>query len=155
MATFGWHSWRHLELYYTAPCSRRVLHTLNIRLFPDQLTYIANHAEDQVIFADRSLLAELWPLIDTMTTVRHVVVMDDGAGDVPDDARIADYEELLAAASPADFEVRDELRAAAMCYTSGTTGNPKAIRSPDRCRTYPVLWRWTGTATVGEDGATG
>src|SRR5712692_7425551 len=127
VATFGWNTARHLEVYFAAPCTGRILHTLNIRLFPEQLVYIANHAEDEVIFCDRSLLAVLWPLINEMKTVRHVVVMDDGEGDVPDDERISDYEALIAAASPAEFCVTDEQRAAAMCYTSGTTGNPKGV----------------------------
>ena len=127
VATFAWNSARHLELYFASPCSGRVLHTLNIRLFPEQLSYIVGHAEDEVIFADRSLLKLLWPLIDDMESVRHVVVMDDGAGDIPDDDRILDYEELIADAEPVDFHVDDENRAAAMCYTSGTTGNPKGV----------------------------
>jgi fatty-acyl-CoA synthase len=128
VATFAWNSARHLELYFAAPCTGRILHTLNIRLFADQLTYIANHAEDEVIFADRSLLGLLWPLIDEMKTVRHVVVIDDGVGEVPTDSRIVDYEALLSSARPADFDtVKDENRAAAMCYTSGTTGNPKGV----------------------------
>src|SRR5262249_15331551 len=109
------------------PCSGRVLHTLNIRLFPDQLTYIVNHAEDEVIFVDRSLIGLLWPLVSTFETVRHFVVMDDGKGDIPDDPRITDYEQLLRAASPVEFDVKDETQAAAMCYTSGTTGNPKGV----------------------------
>ena len=103
VATFAWNTARHLELYFAAPCSNRVLHTLNIRLFPEQLVYIANHAEDEVIFVDRSLLGLLWPLVDQMTTVRHIVVMDDGKGEVPspDGGRaLHDYEDLLAAASP-------------------------------------------------------
>ncbi len=83
VATFAWNTARHLELYFAAPCTGRVLHTLNIRLFPDQLTYIANHAEDEVIFVDKSLTALLWPLLKTFDTVRHVVVMDDGKGDDP------------------------------------------------------------------------
>jgi fatty-acyl-CoA synthase len=127
VGTFGWNSARHLELYFAVPSSGRILHTLNIRLFPDQLTYIANHAEDEAIFVDRSLLGLLWPLIDTMTTVKQVVVMDDSQADVPDDPRIRNYEELLAAAKPVDFRVTDENRAAAMCYTSGTTGHPKGV----------------------------
>ena len=130
VATFGWNSARHLELYFAAPCSGRVLHTLNIRLFPEQLTYIVNHAEDEVIFIDRSLTKLLWPLLPTFTTVRHIVVMDDGAGDQPSDAGIAelhDYETLLAAASPVEWHVEDENQAASMCYTSGTTGNPKGV----------------------------
>jgi fatty-acyl-CoA synthase len=130
VATFGWNTARHLELYFAAPCTGRVLHTLNIRLFPEQLVYIANHAEDEVIFVDRSLLALLWPLVDQLQTVRHIVVMDDGKGEVPspDGGRtILDYEDLLADASPVAFDVRDENRAASMAYTSGTTGNPKGV----------------------------
>ncbi len=99
MATFAWNTARHLELYFAAPCSNRVLHTLNIRLFPEQLTYIVNHAEDEVIFVDRSLAPLLWPLLPTFDTVKHLVVMDDGKGEVPRDANgitVHDYEGLLA-----------------------------------------------------------
>jgi fatty-acyl-CoA synthase len=133
VATFGWNTARHLELYFAAPCTGRVLHTLNIRLFPQQIIYVANHAEDEVVFVDRSLLPVLWPHIDECTTVRYVVVMDDSGGNpdapaIPDDPRIRDYEELLAAASPHPFgTVTDENSAAAMCYTSGTTGDPKGV----------------------------
>lgn len=130
VATFGWNSANHLELYFAAPCSGRVLHTLNIRLFPEQLTYIANHAEDEVLFLDRTLAAAVWPLLPTFETIRHVVVMDDGAGDVPDESpgkEIHRYEDLLAAAEPVEWHVADEWQAASMCYTSGTTGNPKGV----------------------------
>jgi fatty-acyl-CoA synthase len=128
VGTFGWNTARHLELYFAAPCTGRVLHTLNIRLFAEQLVYIANHAEDEVVFCDRSLLPALWALIDEMKTVQHVVVMDDGGeAAIPDDPRIRDYEALLEEAQPVEFRVTDEDRAAAMCYTSGTTGNPKGV----------------------------
>jgi fatty-acyl-CoA synthase len=128
VATFAWNTARHLELYFASPCSGRVLHTLNIRLFPEQLSYIVEHAEDEVIFADRSLVKTLWPLVDGFKTVKHIVVMDDGAGDVPEDDRILDYEELIAGTEPVEeFRVDDENRAAAMCYTSGTTGHPKGV----------------------------
>jgi fatty-acyl-CoA synthase len=130
VATFGWNTARHLELYFAVPCTGRVLHTLNIRLFPDQLTYIVNHAEDEVIFVDRSLIALLAPLLKTFETVKHLVLMDDGKGDVPDDLNglpLHDYEALVAAAAPVEFDIRDENRAASMCYTSGTTGNPKGV----------------------------
>src|SRR3954465_10854540 len=109
VGTFAWNTARHLELYFAAPCSGRVLHTLNIRLFPDDITYIANHAEDEVIFVDRSLLKVLWPLIDTLETVKQVIVMDDGADEeIPDDDRVRDYEALLADADPAEFPVIED-----------------------------------------------
>ncbi|MFA5775113.1 MAG: long-chain fatty acid--CoA ligase [Ilumatobacteraceae bacterium] len=130
VATFAWNTARHLELYFAAPCSGRVLHTLNIRLFPEQLTYIANHAEDEVIFVDRSLFALLAPLLPTFTTVKHIVVMDDGKGVVPesvDGMQLHDYEQLMKGTPGVEFTVTDENLAASMCYTSGTTGNPKGV----------------------------
>jgi fatty-acyl-CoA synthase len=127
VATFAWNTARHLELYFAAPCSGRVLHTLNIRLFSDQLRYIIDHAEDEVIFADRSLMKLLEPHLEDFATVRHIVVMDDGDGELPDDDRIVDYEELIGGADAATFADGDEQAAAAMCYTSGTTGNPKGV----------------------------
>jgi fatty-acyl-CoA synthase len=130
VATFAWNTARHLELYFAAPCSGRVLHTLNIRLFPNQLTYIVNHAEDEVIFVDKSLLGVLWPLVPTFETVRHLVVMDDGRGDVPsagEGPELLEYERLLHEAQPVEWDVEDENQAASMCYTSGTTGNPKGV----------------------------
>ncbi len=106
------------------------MHTLNIRLFPEQLTYVVNHSDDEEIFVDRSLLGLLAPLLATFERVRHLVSMDDGKGEVPDDLHghvLQDYEELLAAAPPVEFQIDDEHRAASMCYTSGTTGNPKGV----------------------------
>jgi fatty-acyl-CoA synthase len=144
VGTFAWNTARHLELYFGAPCSGRVLHTLNIRLFPEQVTYIVNHAEDEVIFVDKSLLGLLWPLVDTFTTVRHVVVMDDGRGELPADTKgitIHDYETLLASANPVEFHVTDENQAASMCYTSGTTGHPKGV-------VYSHRSTWLHTAGV-------
>ena len=130
VATFAWNTARHLELYFAPACTGRVTHTLNIRLFPEQLTYIVNHAADEVIFVDRSLFALLQPLLPTFTTVRHLVVMDDGKGEVPSDVpgmELHDYEALLAGTQPVEFRVTDEHAAASMCYTSGTTGNPKGV----------------------------
>ncbi|MEJ8280846.1 long-chain fatty acid--CoA ligase [Pseudonocardia spirodelae] len=130
VGTFCWNTDRHLELYLAVPCTGRVLHTLNLRLFPDQLVYVADHAHDEVVFVERSLLGLFWPHVDRIPSVRHVVVIDDGAPtEIPDDPRVLDYEELLAAAEPyaGRFVVEDENSAAAMCYTSGTTGNPKGV----------------------------
>ena len=131
VATFAWNTARHLELYFAAPCSGRILHTLNIRLFPEQLTYIVNHAEDEVIFIDTSIFPLIEPLLKTFETVKHLVFMYDGKGEIPakvDGFEVHEYESLLAAASPAQWPDRiDENQAASMCYTSGTTGNPKGV----------------------------
>ena len=128
VGTFAWNTADHLSLYWAAPCTGRILHTLNIRLFPEQLTYVVNHAEDDVVFVDRSLLGAFWKLIDSFRSVRRVVVMDDGAPtEIPDDPRIHLIEDLLADAPPVRFAIDDEYRAASMCYTSGTTGNPKGV----------------------------
>jgi fatty-acyl-CoA synthase len=136
VATFAWNTARHLELYFAVPCSGRVVHTLNIRLFPEQLVYIINHAEDRVIFVDRSLAPLLWPHLEDCPTVQHVVVMDDGRGDgpatVPAHMTVHDYETLVNAGEPVEFTIDDEYRAASMCYTSGTTGHPKGVVSTHR-----------------------
>ena len=130
VATFAWNSQRHVELYLAIPCSGRVLHTVNHRLYEEQVTFIVNDAADDVVFVDRTILPVVWPLVETFETVRHVVVMDDGGEmAVPDDPRILDYEELIAAQSdaPIQYAVEDERTAASLCYTSGTTGNPKGV----------------------------
>ena len=130
VATFAWNTARHLELYFAAPCTGRVLHTLNIRLFPEQITYIVNHAEDEVIFIDKSIFGLIAPLLSTFKTVRHLVIMDDGKGEAPssvDGFEVHDYEKLLSSAKEVDWRVTDENLAASMCYTSGTTGNPKGV----------------------------
>jgi len=94
VATFAWNSQRHLEVYLAAPCIGAVLHTLNIRLFEEQLTYVANHAEDQIVFVDDTLVPILEKVAPTFETVRHYVVMGDGdCGSLPN---ALSYEELLA-----------------------------------------------------------
>jgi fatty-acyl-CoA synthase len=130
VATFSWNTARHLELYFAPPCTGRVSHTLNLRLFPEQLSYIVNHAEDEVIFLDHSVAGLIWPLMGGFETVRHVVLMDDGAPAPDPDAigqEVHDYEDLLGAASPVDWIRVEENRAGSMMYTSGTTGNPKGV----------------------------
>ena len=130
VGTFAWNSRRHVELYLAVPCSGRVLHTVNHRLFGEQISYIVGDAADDVLFVDRSILPVVWPLVETFLTVQAVVVMDDGGdADIPADPRVLDYEELLARAPAreAEFRVDDEDTAAALCYTSGTTGDPKGV----------------------------
>jgi fatty-acyl-CoA synthase len=127
IATFAWNNQRHFELYFAIPCVGAVLHTLNIRLFEEQLTYIVNHAEDRVIFVDDSLVPVLEKLAPTFETVEHYVVMGDGdSGTLPNVLR---YEELIEQAGGGGFDYPevDERQAAALCYTSGTTGNPKGV----------------------------
>ena len=127
VGSFGWNSDNHLELYFGVPCSGRVLHTLNVRLFAEQLAYIVNHAGDEAIFCDRTVAAVLAELLPSLPDVLHIVLMDDGGDGTIDDPRVIDYEELIASAAPAEFSPIDENRAAFMCYTSGTTGNPKGV----------------------------
>lgn len=128
VGSFGWNTANHVALYFGVPCTGRVLHTLNIRLFAEQLIYTVEHAEDEVIFADRSLLPVLAQHLPRLNTVKHVVVFDDGAtNELPDDPRVLRWEDV--AGQQADFtgRVRDENTAAALCYTTGTTGNPKGV----------------------------
>ena len=132
-ATLAWNTHRHMELYYGVSGSGRVLHTLNPRLHPDQIVYIADHAEDQVMFFDMTF----WPLIQAVAgrtkTVKQWVAMTsrehmppaEQAAKVPN---LLCYEDLLAAASDTyTWPVFDENTASSLCYTSGTTGNPKGV----------------------------
>jgi fatty-acyl-CoA synthase len=151
VGTFAWNTAQHLELYLGVPCTGRVLHPLNIRLFAEQLVYVVNHAEDEVIFCDRSLAGTLFPLVPMFRTVRHIVIIDDGDGDVPPldgGPEIHDYEQLLADGARVEFRIDDENRAAAMCYTSGTTGNPKGVVYSHRSLFLHTLGAMTG-ATIG------
>lgn len=134
VGTFMWNNAEHLEAYLAVPSMGAVLHTLNIRLFPEQLVYIANHAEDQVVIVDDSLVGLLAPHLPEMTTVRHVLVAGpDAASADLDSLRTAGkevllYDDLLAGQTDVfEWPELDELDAAAMCYTSGTTGNPKGV----------------------------
>src|SRR4051794_27383601 len=138
VATFAWNSQRHLEVYYAVPCIGAVLHTLNIRLFTEQLIYVANHAEDQIVFVDDCLVPLLEKVAPKLETVRHYVIMGDGdPGSLPN---ALDYEELLAEQSPGyDYPELDDRQAAGLCYTSGTTGNPKGVLYSHRSNVLHAL----------------
>src|SRR5438128_1237008 len=133
VATLAWNNNRHLELYYAVPCMGAVLHTLNLRLFPQHLEFIINDAEDKVLFVDQSLLPLLKPLVGKIPSIKTVVLMGDGAPAQMAKsenglADMLDYEKLLAAETESyPWPKLSERMAAAMCYTSGTTGNPKGV----------------------------
>ena len=130
VGTFMWNNTEHLVAYLAVPAMGAVLHTLNIRLFPEQLTYVANHAEDHVVLVDGTLVPLLAKVLPTFETVRHVVVVngDASALQAPEGVTVHSYAELLAD-QPDEFDwpAVDENAAAAMCYTSGTTGDPKGV----------------------------
>jgi acyl-CoA synthetase (AMP-forming)/AMP-acid ligase II len=126
VGTFCWNNQGHLEAYLAVPSMGAVLHTLNIRLYPEQLAYVIDHAEDKVIIVDGSLIPLLARVFDGLKTVETVIVV--GPGDPTPLGETLDYEELLAAELPGyDWPELDERDAAGMCYTSGTTGDPKGV----------------------------
>ena len=126
IATLAWNTHRHLEAYFAVPCTGRVLHTGNVRLSSEELLYLLEHAEDQAVLVDPDLLHVLEPIRDQLPKLRHVIVLADT---VPS-TTIADavaYEELLAAQPERYDPIEiDEYEPMGLCYTSGTTGRPKA-----------------------------
>ena len=130
VATFMWNNAEHLTAYVAVPSMGAVLHTLNIRLFPEQIEFVAYEAEDRVVIADLSLTPVLAPVLKSMETVHTVIAVGDGdlAPLQASGKRVVRYHELLAAESDVfDWPEIDENSAAAMCYTSGTTGHPKGV----------------------------
>ncbi|GLY88086.1 fatty acid--CoA ligase [Actinoallomurus iriomotensis] len=149
VATFQWNTAEHLEAYLAIPSMGAVMHTLNVRLSADQLVYIADHAEDEVVIVSGSLVPLLAPVLPKMATVRHVVVIGDADLSALSSSgkTLHSYEELLAAAPDTyDWPEIDERQAAAMCYTSGTTGNPKGVVYSHRSAYLHSMAACTGNA---------
>lgn len=130
VGTFAWNHHRHLEAYFAIPCSGAILHTINIRLAPEHIVYIINHAEDEVILIDDNLFPLFEKALPHLKTVKHIIVMGDSM-EAPnsDFPNVYSYEALLAEADetfrfPDDL---DERMPAGLCYTSATTGMPKGV----------------------------
>ena len=143
VATLCWNHYRHLEAYTAVPASGCVLHTLNLRLHHDDLAYIASHAGDKVLIVDLSLY-ELWEKFRERTSIEHVIVVCEQGETAPEGT--IEYEDWLADADPSRYSMPDldENEAAAMCYTSGTTGKPKGVLYSHRAITLHTL----GTMTI-------
>jgi fatty-acyl-CoA synthase len=130
VATFMWNNTEHMAAYLAVPAMGSVLHTLNVRLFPEQLVYVANHAEDYVVLVDGTLLPLFAKLLPELKTVRHVVVTAPGDASALSAPGVAVHSwDSLVAAQPDEFEWGsvDERDAAAICYTSGTTAQPRGV----------------------------
>ncbi len=138
VATLAWNGYRHFELYYGVSGSGRVLHTLNPRLHPDQIAWIANHAEDQVLCFDMSFLPLVQAVHSKCTTIKHFIALCD-ADKLPLDSGIPNLQsyESWMGAQPSQYAWPsfDENTASSLCYTSGTTGNPKAALYSHRSST--------------------
>jgi fatty-acyl-CoA synthase len=127
VGTFLWNTQEHLEAYLAIPSMGAVLHTLNLRLFPEQLAYVINHGGDKVVIVDATVLPLLLKVADQLTTVERFVLIGEADASALGKPVHA-YEDLLAKASAVfPWPDLDERTAAAMCYTSGTTGNPKGV----------------------------
>ena len=156
VGTFMWNNQRHLEAYLAVPAMGAVLHTLNVRLFPEQLAYVINHGEDKVLIVDAMLVPLLARVRDQLTTVKHVIVADsDGTGDSPV-GPVADYEELLAAEAPGfDWPELDERQAAVHVLHLGHHRRPQGrglqppLDLPPLPRRSPRRRRWGSTSSTG------
>ena len=131
VGTFMWNSSRHLEAYLAVPSMGAVLHTVNCRLSPEHMAYIINHAGDRFLIVDSRLASVLLPVLPLISKVEYLIVTGDAAS--LDDPRVVAYDALVAD-SPADYPWPEptENAAAGICYTSGTTGNPKGVAYSQR-----------------------
>ncbi|MCF8564952.1 long-chain fatty acid--CoA ligase [Alicyclobacillus tolerans] len=149
IASFAWNNHRHLELYFAVPLTQRILHTVNIRLFREQLIYVINHAEDKVMFVDEDLVPVIEDIQDEIPTVEHYVIMTDKP-ELPNTKlkNVHSYEALIRDESEEyDFPLFDEQTPAILGYTSATTGMPKGV-----VYTHRGLYLHCLTALVGELG---
>ena len=127
--TIAWNNRRHLEIYFGVSGAGFVCHTINPRLFPEQLVYILNHAEDKVLFIDATFVPLVAAIRDKLEHLEHIVLMEPAVGDaVQSLPGIIAYDDLIATGDPAyAWPEMDEFTASSLCYTSGTTGNPKGV----------------------------
>ena len=138
VATLSWNHYRHLEAYFGVPSMGAVLHTLNLRLHPDEIGFIARHAGDKVVLVDHSLLPLFRKFAAQVPSIKHVIVINDTGAPLPDD--VLDYEAWILPEKDAfDFPRLDENAAAGICYTSGTTGHPKGVLFSHRSASLHTL----------------
>jgi len=128
VGTFSWNNTAHMEAYLAIPSMGAIMHTINVRLSPEHMAYVINHAQDRVIILDASLQSVFEPVLPMLTSVEHILLVGDQPASLTTDVPISRYEQLLAEADEVyNWPVLDETSAAAICYTSGTTGNPKGV----------------------------
>ncbi|MFF5985962.1 long-chain fatty acid--CoA ligase [Prauserella flavalba] len=152
VATLCWNVPAHLAAYFAVPSMGAVLHTLNLRLSDDQLVYIVNHAADRVVLVNGDLIPQVTRLLPHCPSVQHVIVVGEPEGDLPTTVTVHDYDTLLAAAEPVTrWPALPERSAAVLCYTTGTTGDPKAVAYSHRSIHLHTLGISTGSAFAFSD----
>ena len=152
VATFCWNHDRHLEIYFAAALSGASYHTLNIRLGPDQLAYIVNHAHDKLLMVDADLAPALAPVLGSTPAVEQVVVLSEGGEPPRLPTPVHDYETLLSQAAPmTEWPRLEEEQTAGICYTSATTGNPKGVAYTHRALfLHSLMVGMVDTAAISE-----